>query len=263
MIFSFSLISGAKVFGEDDIQQSNQSILITKSEVMDKVVFDGKWTFFNEWKRSSWDKLLYEDKTTIHLRTAHQGDFIYVFVDTVDDFTLDKGMDKATICFDVENNKNIIPDKNDFCFSVALGHNSGSTFQGGSLLELKGNFKKISNPDGFIASSSVSDENDRYTKVPHPSYEFRIPTSLVERNDVYGFYLSVYDHTSKKFYTWPTNSHREGFFEISSPSEWGDLVSPDKSLPEFHWSLLTLFSALLALTLFSKCKKMLSVSNDF
>jgi len=230
----------------------SEPIMITISTSMNDLIFDGKWTNYLEWKQSSWNQLSYDDGMIIHLRTAHYQDFMYVFVDPVRDYTLDKGMDFTTVCLDGQNNKAKIPDKDDFCFTVSLGHNQGRVSQGGSPIALSGNFQKISNPDGFIAISTVSDENDRYTTTPHPSYEFRIPLELIERSPNYGFYLSVYDADSKTFYTWPKESHRESPFRVPSPSEWGDIVSPDKSMPEFEWPFLALLPAFLIVIILTK-----------
>ena len=217
---------------------TSEPILITISPNMEYVIFDGKWTNFSEWKQSSHNPYSFDDGAmVIHLRTAHFGDYIYVFVDPVNDLTLDEKMDKATVCLDGKNNKSEIHDINDFCFSVLLGNDQGSIFQGNSLDESI-SMNKISNPDDFIAISSVSDENDRYTKTPHPSYEFKIPIQLLERSDNYGFYLSVYDASLDKFYSWPENSTRDNSSDIPSPSKWGDIISPDKSLPELSLSTL-------------------------
>ena len=221
---------------ENVFASSTEPILITISSSMEQVIFDGKWTFYLEWKNTSLTTIPFDDKQ-IMLRTAHFEDFIYVFVD-VDDFTLDKGMDKATICFDGQNNKNQIADKNDYCFSSTLGHKEGIVFQGGSFNALTGNFQKISNPDNFIGISSISDEHDRYTNIPHTSYEFKIPIDLIQRSNNYGFYLSVYDASNDTFYTFPKETMRENLFKIPSPSKWGDIVSPDKSLPEMNIPIL-------------------------
>ena len=200
---------------------------------MEQVVFDGKWTFLTEWKPSSLTTVSIDGKQII-IRSAHYENFIYIFVDSIYDYTLDKGLDKATICFDGKNNKSQIPDENDYCFSTSLGHKQGIVFQGGSVSTVSGNFQKIPNPDNFIAISSVSDENDRYTKVLHPSYEFKIPIDLIKRSDNYGFYLSVYDASSETFYTFPKETMRENLLKIPSPSKWGDIISPDKSIPEMN-----------------------------
>ena len=216
---------------------STEPILITISPDMEKVIFDGKWTFYTEWKPSSLTTISFDDKQII-LRTAHYENFIYVFVDPISDYTLDKGMDKATVCFDAQNNKSKLSDKNDYCFSSTLGHKQGTVFQGGSINGVYGNFQKIPNPNNFIAISNESDENDRYTNIPHPSYEFKIPTDLIKRSNNYGFYLSVYDASSNTFYSFPKETIRENILKIPSPDQWGDIVSPDKSLPELHLPLL-------------------------
>ncbi len=217
----------------------SEPILITKSSSMEHIIFDGKWTNYSEWKQSSHNTYTFGDgEVIIHLRTAHFENYIYVFVDPVNDLTLDEKMDEATVCFDGKNNKSKIHDTNDFCFSVSLGNDEGTVFQGNSIEESLISMQIISNPDNFIATSSVSDENDRYTKEPHPSYEFKIPIELLERSDNYGFYLSVYDASLDKFYSWPENSTRENSSDIPPPSEWGDIISPDKSLPELSFPIL-------------------------
>ena len=232
-IFLFTIIFSS----EETFASSTETILITISPDMEKVIFDGKWTFMTEWKPSSLTTIVIDDKQTI-LRTAHFENFIYVFVDPVNDLTLDEKMDEATVCLDGKNNKSEIHDTNDFCFSISLGNNEGLIFQGNPIDESITSMQKIRNPDDFIAISTVSDENDRYTATPHPSYEFKIPIELLERSDNYGFYLSVYDASLDKFYSWPENSTRENTSDIPPPSKWGDIVSPDKSLPELSLPIM-------------------------
>ena len=252
-------------------EQNDDVILITISDDLDKVIFDGKWTFETEWKRSSWDRLSYENNL-IHLRTAHQGNFIYVMIDAVQDTDLDEGMDQAIVCIDSNNDKSLSPKNDDYCFvatlekkgifDIILGSDNGLVIQGDTSSGEYKNFKEIS-VNEFIGISTVSDENDRYSKIPHASYEFRIPTDLVGRSDNYGFFVSIYDHSSQKFYNWPIESNRSDIFEIPAPSEWGDLVSPDKSIPEFEWPLFTLIPALLFFTVLTKLKKSLFINNKF
>jgi hypothetical protein len=229
-----------------------ESIMITQSDVMNKVIFDGKWTYFYEWKRSGLTDLSYDDGTKIELRTAHQDNFIYVFIDNISDTSIDKGADSATICFDTKDEKILQADSNDYCFVATLDGNSSFTLQGGSPLGINSNFKKIYNPPGFIGISSVSDINDHYTDVPHTSYEFRIPTDLVGRSDMYGFYVGVYDSHSNKIHSWPKSITTDSLLKIPSPSKWGDLVSPDKSLPEFPWPVLVMVSSLAIITFMTR-----------
>ena len=226
-----------------------EPILITVSSDMDKVIFDGKWTTPSEWKSSSLNEFKYDNKMKIVLRSAHLDDFIYFYVDVLGDFTSNKGIDKATVCIDGENNKSIISDKNDFCFSATLGNKQGVVFQGGSINTITGNFQKIPNPENFIGLSSMSDENNRYNKIPHTGYEFKIPIELIERSDNYGFYLSVYDADSNMFYTWPEESTRKNFFKIPSPETWGEIISPDKSLPELNLPFVIFIISILGVIL--------------
>ena len=67
------------------------------------------------------------------------------------------------------------------------------------------------------------------------------------------FYLSVYDGKSEKNYSWPYNIVKKNILTIQSPSTWGDLISPDKSLPEFNFSILFLLIPLVSIfVLFTK-----------
>ena len=45
-----------------------ESIMIPQSDVMNKVIFDGKWTYFYEWKRSGLTDLSYNNSTAVELR---------------------------------------------------------------------------------------------------------------------------------------------------------------------------------------------------
>ena len=236
-------------------------ILITISDDIDKVVFDGRWTFFSEWKHSSLNSIKYDANTVIQLRSAHQGNFIYVFVDVVPDVYLDKGADSAILCLDSDNNKNTLADSDDYCFLAVLDGKSAFVYQGGSPSRLNGNFKKIQPPSGFIGVGGVSDENDRYSLTPHAGYEFRIPTDLVGRKDVYGVYLGVYDSHFNKVYSWPQDIQSSNLLQVPNPSMWGEMISPDKSLPEFPLSFLMLisaFSILIYITKFSRARDILT-----
>lgn len=213
---------------------------------MEKIIFDGKWTFAGEWKSSSLNEFT-NDGMKIILRSAHQDDFVYFYIDVLSDQTFNKGSDKATICIDGKNNKSIISDHDDFCFSSTLGNKRGVVFQGGSINAITGNFQSIPNPENFIGLGNISDENNRYTKKPHVSHEFKIPIDLIQRSDNYGFYLSVYDADSQNYFTWPYESQRKVFFKIPSPENWGNLISPDKSLPELNLPLFVLVISILTI----------------
>ena len=231
---------------------AQEPIMITKSSDLDQVTFDGIWTHTSEWKRSS-ENLIREDQGTIYLRTAHQGNFVYVFLDVAIDTHMDKDADKSVICFDTANDKTEFADSNDYCFTATLGKKIGSTLQGGSSL-VANNFQNIQNPDGFIGIGGVSDENDRYSKIPHASYEFRIPTDLIGRSDNYGYYVGIYDDFTTTTYSWPSEIELNEF-KIPSPKLWGEIISPDKSLPEFEWAIIALLPALILVVFLTKLKK--------
>lgn len=261
IIVSFSLILPVQIYGLEGFDNENM-IIITESEDIDQVVFDGKWTFDIEWKKSSWTKVEFDDKNIYHLRTAHDRNFIYIMFNVVDDKTSNVGKDKATVCIDSKNNKNKFLDEDDFCFIVKLqGDNFFSMFfdeknnlilQGDKFEMEQKDLNEISVND-FIGIGVMSDKEDRYSKTPHTTYEFKIPTELVGRSDNYGFYVSVYDSDSGHIYSWPESIKLDSY-KIPSPALWGDLVSPDKSLPEFEFPLLVILSALVAIILISRFK---------
>lgn len=233
---------------------ATDQILITKSFDLDKVIFDGKWSFYTEWKKSSWNPLTYGDGTIIHLRTAHQGNFIYVFIDDVKTNSWSIDNDRATICFDKDNSKSKIPDSDDYCFVAKLSGKDQFALQGDSQSTSTNNFRLISNPQDFIGIGAISDQNDRYTPISHPSYEFRIPTDLIGRSADYGFYLGVYHAQSNKTYSWPQSILLNMPLDIPSPSEWGEIISPDKSIPEFPLPILLLMSAFSLMIYFSRLR---------
>ena len=218
---------------------------------MNKVIFDGIWSHRTEWKHSSLDSL-YDG--TIILRTAHQDNFIYIFVDVLSDTILDKGADRTTICFDTNNDKSTIPKDDDYCFVAILGREKGFVMQGDSSLGPNSNFNRISSPADFIAIGNVSNENDRYSNIPHASYEFRIPTDLVGRSNAYGLFLVVYEANSNKFLTWPQNVEINNQFKIASPKNWGEMISIDNSLPEFPIPILILVPSIIAVIYFARRK---------
>ncbi|MGQ0605983.1 MAG: hypothetical protein ACT4OD_03380 [Candidatus Nitrosotenuis sp.] len=228
-----------------------EPIPITISGTMDKIIFDGKWTNEFEWKASSLNTYGYENDVQIVLRSAHQDDFVYVFLDAITDYSQDELNDYAIICFDTKNNKSIKPDLDDYCFMTYLNDKHSFVYQGGYDSE-KTDFKKLVNPDGFIGISVMSDANDRYTAIPHPSYEFRIPTNLIGRESIYGFYFLVYDGNSQKTYSYPQNLDTENF--VSNPSQWGEIYSPDKSLPEFYLPPLIIIAGFSIVIILTKIK---------
>lgn len=250
------LLTVPPVFAQDDYDMNK----ITKSTDMEDVIFDGKWTFGTEWKKSSSESIMYDDGKQIFLRTAHYEDYIYIMINFVNDHSLDINSDKATVCFDPNNKRELKPTENDFCFSVTLGKSTGQTFSGESNLVNKGFLKKVNNFEGFVAVADSSDENDRYNNIPHSTYEFKIPIDQIGRTDNYGFFFSVFEASSNKFYTWPKDI-RENIFDFPSPQKWGIIVSPDKSLPELPWNIVIFISFLILMATFPFTARFLKLEN--
>jgi hypothetical protein len=247
------------IHAQEAFLSDEQTLLITESPDIHNVEFDGKWSFVTEWKKSSWEQVKSDDGFTYHLRYAHQGDYIYFLIDVQSDTQADFDNDKAVICIDSDNNKTKLIDENDYCFVTKLSSTDffGKLFNQKHGLILNGyekeffeELKKIEHSE-FVGIGTISDDQDRYTKTPHSSYEFKIPTDLVGRSDNYGIFVSVYDYESNSVYSWPIGIQSD-VEKIPSPSTWGNLVSPDKSLPEFDIPLLIIISSLLGVTLFSR-----------
>ena len=244
-IASFLLIFHL-AFGQTDIVTTNNSIPITISSSMKDVIFDGKWTFTREWKESSLAGF-----SAGEIRVAHFENFIYVMVDATPLTEFEKNSDRAMVCFDTKNDKSLIPNSDDYCFIATLGSGTPITLQGGSDLTFNSNFKKISSPDGLITIGGISDDNDRYTLIKHQTYEFKIPTDFIGRSDKYGFYVSVFDTHTNKIYSWP-DIQQDSPLKIPDPKMWGELWSPDKSLPEFPSPLIGLLFSFSIIVYFAR-----------
>ena len=214
---------------------AEEPLPITLSFDMENVIFDGKWSTDIEWKRTSLETIRFDENFIAKLRFGHQDEFVYIMLDVISDKNLDMGSDLAMLCFDTDNSKSLVFDETDFCFISNLEGKNPLTFQG----TLPTNeIVEVSNPNGFLAVGGVSDEIDIYSKQPHPVFEFRIPTETIGRHEVYGFFISYYDFNSNMTYTWPKGIQLENENEIPSPKMWGEMISPDKSLPEFELPLL-------------------------
>lgn len=230
-----------------------EPIPITLSDTMDEIIFDGRWTHETEWKASSLNTYDYEDGAQIILRSAHQDDFIYILLNPITDHSPETLSDFAIVCLDTKNNKSAVTDYDDYCFKVVL-EGASTVYRGMGTNET--NFEEIPHPEGFVGIGSISDRNDRYTPIPHPSYEFKIPTSLVGRESVYGFFFMVYDDTLSKSYTYPQDLTFDNF--APSPSQWGEIYSPDGSLPEFGWPIVSLVLSLVLIVYLSRMKRLIS-----
>jgi hypothetical protein len=250
--FVYSILICTVIFSFVSIPTSYaQTILITKSDFMDKVIFDGKWSFGHEWKPTSLTTID-TPSGSLYIRSAHQGDFIYILVDSAFDIKPVTGSDRATVCFDSNVNKTAVTNSNDYCFVGIVGQNSTSILQGGSPLAATDYFKNIASPPGFIGIGGISGQYDIYGFTPHPSFEFKIPKDLLGRLDSYGFFVQFYDASANKFYSWPQAQDGTYYSNIPSPDKWGEIVSPDHTMPESPFPVLVLVLAFFIVIYFNR-----------
>ena len=234
-----------------------QETSITISGSMQNIIFDGKWTFEQEWKQSALEKIE-ASHSVIYIRTAHQDDFIYVMLDVINDKQPSQD-DIGIVCFrNLENNT--IDMSDGYCFQTNLINTKAKTTKWQASSQ---SFVEVENPEGLVFVGGVSDQNDRYSKTPHPSYEFKIPVEFFGRYDRYGFFVGVYDSEKHSSYTWPENINVDLSSELPSTSTWGMIISPDKSLPEYPVPILVLFVTIMIVILLSLKNGILFVTNKF
>ena len=69
-----------------------QTIPITISSRMSNVIFDGKWSFMQEWKESSLTQID-SNSGPIYIRTAHWQNYVYVMIDAASITSFEKNSD--------------------------------------------------------------------------------------------------------------------------------------------------------------------------
>ena len=207
---------------------ADEPIKVTISDTLHNVQFDGGWTFTKEWKNTSYDELLFDDGHIV-LRTAHEDGFFYIMVNYLTDFTYDHIADHAIVCFDGYDTSSIA-DETDWCYTVSRNSGNGHTLQGGSPIFQTSHFNLVKNHPDFVAHGGMSGKNDPYVWAPHAAYEFRIPIEQIGFQDEYGFFVQVFDGNDVK--TYPKEFSGKYPQKIPSPTKWGKIISPDRSITE-------------------------------
>ena len=239
-----------------------EEIFTTVSHDTDDIVYDGLWSFLFEWKRTSEDKIRYDDGKLMAIKTAHDYENLYVLVDVISDKTPSPMADRGMICIDSKADKTVHADDDDYCFVVRLqesgffenlfGEMNSEVLQAKASAKTFDELEQIISKE-FIGIGTMSDEQDRYSSTPHATYEFKIPTDLVGRSDNYGILFLVFDSYTNSTYSWPENPEFT-INEIPSPTKWGNMISPDKSLPEFNIPMLIILSSIVTITIISRLK---------
>ena len=210
------------------LSNADEPIKVTISDTLHNVQFDGGWTFTKEWKNTSYDELLFDDGHIV-LRTAHEDGFFYIMVNYLTDFTYDHIADHAIVCFDGYDTSSIA-DETDWCYTVSRNSGNGHTLQGGSPIFQTSHFNLVKNHPDFVAHGGTSGKNDPYVWAPHAAYEFRIPIEQIGFQDEYGFFVQVFDGNDVK--TYPKEFSGKYPQKIPSPTKWGKIISPDRSITE-------------------------------
>jgi len=211
---------------------ADEPIKITISSTFDAVIFDGEWSFGHEWKASTLDEFRFNDDDLV-LRTAHQNDYMYVLIDVLGDMTNDRMADRAIVCLDGKDTSKIA-DESDWCYVATRGSKNGHTLNGGSPSSQTSHFNIQKNHPDFIAIGGTSGENDRYVKIPHAAYEFKIPIEQIGFEDEYGFFMQVFD--GDDVMTYPNEHSGKYPQKIPSPKQWGLMISPDHSISSEHFN---------------------------
>jgi hypothetical protein len=244
--FTFDIATFGIPAYAQEVQEGPNEIFISRTTPPFPII-DGKWTVEGEWGRSTERLFIYDDDSKIAIRLAHDRENIYVLLDMVSDTTIDSG-DKGAVCFDTSANGGK-PDNDDYCF-VAMPDGTYETYTGSA-----DTFSATDTLAGVEMKAGISDAFDRYSKVSHMAYELKVSIGSLNRTDVFGFYTAVFDAGKKITYTWPIASSTTDDIDIKEPAEWGRMISPDKSIPEFPTAgIVFAISTVLAIITLKKLK---------
>ena len=233
-------------------------LFITFTDADSEIILDGKWSHTHEWKKSSETIITQDNQKLFALRYAHNYEQIFVLIDVIDDTSVNSLKDKSLLCFEAKTTESSIVDKpKTYCFEKIFDGSLVTQIKNMEILE--SNYEKIKNPTSVVATSGLSDQNDRYSKTPHISYEFQIPIDVIGRSNVYSVYVEIFDAETDSIMTWPSNPGVTESF-LANSTAWGKMISPDKSIPEFP-SPLIVFAILTVTILVIQLKLKISLSN--
>ena len=211
---------------------ADEPIKITISDTLDDVIFDGEWSFGHEWKASTLDEFRFNDDDLV-LRTAHQDDYMYVLINVLGDVTNDHMADRAIVCLDGKETSEMA-NESDWCYVATRGSKNGHTLNGGSTSHQPSHFNILKSHPYINAIGGTSGDNDRYVKIPHAAYEFKIPIEQIGFEDEYGFFMQVFD--GDDVMTYPNEHSGKYPQKIPSPKQWGLMISPDHSISSEHFN---------------------------
>ena len=80
----FGIIALCVITLLSNVAFSDEPIKVTISHTFNDVIFDGEWSFRQEWKASSLDEFRFDNDDLI-LRTAHQDNYMYIMINVLGD----------------------------------------------------------------------------------------------------------------------------------------------------------------------------------
>ena len=233
-------------------------LLITFTDADSEIILDGKWSTAHEWKKSSETITTQDNQKLFALRYAHNYEQIFVLIDVINDTSVNSSKDKSLLCFEAKTTESSIIDQpRTYCFEIISDGTLTTLVKNLEISESR--YEKIKTPSDVIAIVGLSDQNDRYSKTPHVSYEFQIPIDLIGRSNEYNVYVEVFDAETNSIMTWPSNPNVSESL-LANSNVWGKMISPDKSIPEFP-SPLIIFTVLIVTILAIQLKQKKSLSN--
>lgn len=214
--------------------------LISIPMTQEAPTIDGIWTNGGEWQDAS-ETLMKDDESgyMAYLRTMHNKSHIFVLIDFVSDQS-DNVNDRGSVGIGGVDDE-YDPTSDDFWFTSKPAVYQG-TGEGG--LEFRSAWEEIATFPLVHVGEGFNGQNNPYEVENHKIYEFAISVDLIQPRNEYRFYASVQDKDSRVIIRWPSDVTEAPYLDTlgehhpHTPTEWGAIISVDKSIPEFPQAFL-------------------------
>ncbi len=201
-------------------------------------IIDGKYTLESEWNDAKLTKFQ-SNGHDFYMQTKQDDNFVYLFFDGVD-FQADPTDNSTSVryqvlsCFDVNADKADKKQPDDFCLIQTVYNEFGKLVRTENA-ELKytseGESLDKSMVHDYEAMWAFGNDNDKFEKSNHLSYEIKIPKESVMSKDRFGFNFRMFFGSASDDLVqlsdgviWPPESDKD------NPSTWGTL-SMTKQIP--------------------------------
>jgi hypothetical protein len=196
------LVIGTQMLTQISNQSSSPPQVIQAPSTDSPPDIDGKWTTPSEWNTMTATELE-NNGSKMYVLALHDSNFVYVMADIVSDNT--QPSDSEFMRYNLV----MIFDRGDYQRDTTLGINeigvgTSLTFINGTQIsnnfgsqvwtyDNQRNAVDIAAPSGYNSSMGFSSANDPFdSSHDHRIYEFRIPISLLNKSDSYGFSMQAH-----------------------------------------------------------------------